>query len=68
MEVKSTNTSRQIMFYPNKTIKIYFKFYNQDSYKLFGGVTDNNTQLIRSSYEPFDFYCCFWHKKINYLK
>lgn len=63
MEVKSTTTSRQIMFYPNKTIKEIFKLYNQGSYKLFGGVPDNNTQLIRSWYEPFDFYRCFWREK-----
>ena len=63
MEVKSKNTFQQIIFYPNKTIKEAFKLYNKNVYKLFGGVPDNNTQLIRSWYEPFDFYSCFWYEK-----
>ena len=62
MDVKSTSTSRQIIFYPNKTMEEIFKFYNEEAYKLLGGVPDNNAQLIRTSYEPFDFYCCFWPK------
>lgn len=62
MQVKSKDTDRTIYFYPNKTIEEIFKFYNKDSYKLFGGIPDNNTQLISSSYEPFDFYICYWNK------
>ena len=63
MEVKSEGVFRQIMFYPNKNIEEIFKFYHQNNYKLFGGIPDNNTQLIRSSYEPFDSYRCFWKEK-----
>ena len=63
MEVKPKNTLQQIIFYPNNTIKEAFKLYNKNVYKLFGGVPDNNTQLIRSWYEPFDFYSCFWYEK-----
>lgn len=64
MEIKSKYIPRQIIFYPNKTIKEIFKLYHEeDSYKLLGGVSGNNTQLIRSWNEPFDFYRCFWYEK-----
>lgn len=39
MEIKSKYIPRQIIFYPNKTIKEIFKLYHkEDSYKLLGGV------------------------------
>ncbi len=62
MQVKSKYTYREIYFHPNKTIEEIFKSYHEDSYKVFDGIPDNNTQLIRSSYEPFDFYSCYWNK------
>ncbi|WP_242349391.1 hypothetical protein [Mucispirillum schaedleri] len=64
MEIKSKYIPRQIIFYPNKTIKEIFKLYNkEDSYKLLGGVPGNNTQLIRSWFEPFDYYTCYWSRE-----
>ncbi len=63
MEIKSKYIPRQIIFYPNKTIKEIFKLYNKDSYKLLGGVPGNNTQLIRSWFEPFDYYTCYWSRE-----
>lgn len=63
MKIKSKYSSREIIFYPNKTIKEIFKLYNEDSYKLLGGVPGNNTQLIRYFSEPFDFYTCYWSRE-----
>lgn len=69
MKIETDKTLQEIVFYPNKTIKEVFKFYNKDSYKLFKGVPDNNTQLLFSSYEPFDMCrCYFWSNENKFYE